>query len=224
MYGFSITQNKYSITVYHLKMTTKEVHEAVKVLFGNYDHPILNSFIFAWESDFFAISKSGYSVEVEVKVSRQDFKKDFTHKPDKHTLFTRHKEYAFCSKIYDENHYHIKIDGEWFTPKSSMLRWTKPCESLPNKFYYACPEGLIKPTEVPAYSGLIYTGPNQYDARIVKPAPFLHKNKKNFDGILVGKYYHRSIEVTQLLSYYVRRNDLTDQQSKDLCAIIDRLR
>ncbi len=40
-------------------MTTREVHEAVKVLFGIYDYPLFNSFIFAWESDFLILVKVG---------------------------------------------------------------------------------------------------------------------------------------------------------------------
>ncbi|TDQ12199.1 hypothetical protein [Pedobacter metabolipauper] len=205
-------------------MTTREVHEAVKVLFGNYDYPLFNSFVFEWESDFFAISKSGYSVEVEVKVSRSDFKRDFSHKPAKHTVFTRHKELAYCKKVYDESHYPLKIEGIWHTPKSSMLHWIKPCEVLPNKFYYACPEGLIKLEEVPAYAGLIYTGPIQYQAKIVKPAPFLHKNKKCFDKILLGKYYHRNNELYNMLHYFQINADLTDEQNRQLKTIFDRIR
>jgi len=207
-------------------MTTREVHEAVKAFFGNYEYPLLNTFVFTWESDFFAISKSGYSVEVEVKVSRADFKKDFTHKTDKHILFTRHKEFAFCKKIYDANEHSFVHDGEWIHPKSSMIRWTKPCESLPNKFFYACPEGLIAPGEVPAYAGLIYVQKEDIMkpyCRIVKQAPFLHKNKKCFDNILLGKYYHRSNEVSQLLQSFRRYQNLTDHQDQELKRIIERL-
>jgi len=203
-------------------MTTREVHETVKALFGNYDYPLFNTFIFDWESDFFAISKSGYSVEVEVKVSKQDFKKDFTHKPKKHELFTRHKEYAYCSKIYDADERPFAFDGEWIHAKSSAIGWTKPCESLPNKFFYACPEGLIKPEEVPAYAGLIYTR-SMYDSCIVKPAPFLHKNKRNFDNILLGKYYHRNSELAHLLYLFKRHNKLTPDQEKNLNAVISRM-
>lgn len=202
-------------------MTTREVHEAVRAFFGNYEYPLLNTFVFAWESDFFAISKSGYSVEVEVKISKADFKKDFTHKTQKHDLFKRHKDYAFCMKIYDANEHAFVHDGEWIHPKSSMIRWIKPCESLPNKFFYACPGELISPEEVPAYAGLIYT--TKFGSRIVKQAPFLHKNKKCFDAILLGKYYHRSNEVSQLLWSFRRRSNLTDQQDQELKTIMDRL-
>lgn len=53
--------------------------------FVNYDYRLHNSFVYNWESDFFAMSSSGYFVEVEVKVSRGDYFRDFGK--DKHDLF-----------------------------------------------------------------------------------------------------------------------------------------
>lgn len=54
--------------------------------FQNYKYRLSNQYVFpGWESDFFAMSKSGYYVEVETKISRADFFKDF-EKP-KHRLF-----------------------------------------------------------------------------------------------------------------------------------------
>lgn len=213
-------------------MTTREVHKAVRNLFGNYEYPLFNSFIFAWESDFFAISKSGYSVEVEVKVSRADFKKDFTHKTDKHKIFSRHKELAVCLASQKSGtsyktvwNRELKIWEK--TDEATYVQFVKPCEQLPNKFYYASPEGLINPEEVPAYAGLIYTQKEDIMKPtywIEKPAPFLHKHKKCFDKVLLGKYYHRNNELASLLSYYLRRNDLTDQQEKDLMEIYNRFR
>jgi hypothetical protein len=102
-------------------------------------------------------------------------KKDFAHKTEKHTFFNRHKKFAICKKIYDASAHAFVHDGEWIHPKSSMIKSTRPCESLPNKFIYACPEGLIKSEEVPAYAGLIYT--TLFGSMIVKQAPFLTKIK-----------------------------------------------
>jgi len=56
--------------------------------FVNYEYRLNNAFVYLWESDFFAMSKSGYFVEVEVKVSRSDFFRDF--EKDKHRLFKAH--------------------------------------------------------------------------------------------------------------------------------------
>lgn len=53
--------------------------------FVHYEYRLHNSFVYAWESDFFAISGSSYCVEVEVKISRGDYFRDF--QKDKHLLF-----------------------------------------------------------------------------------------------------------------------------------------
>ncbi|MEG1545399.1 MAG: hypothetical protein RR382_12915 [Tannerellaceae bacterium] len=45
---------------------------------------INNLYVFGWESDYLALTRSGYWHEVEVKISKADFKKDF-EKKDKHT-------------------------------------------------------------------------------------------------------------------------------------------
>lgn len=58
---------------------------ALHKYFENYHFLISNSFVFSWESDFLARSKSAYFVEVEVKISRSDFLRDFD-KP-KHEIF-----------------------------------------------------------------------------------------------------------------------------------------
>ena len=56
-------------------------------------------------------------------------------------------------------------------------------ECIPNKFYYVCPEGLIKPEEVPEYAGLIYVVPTKYLGRddftitYAKQAKYIHKEK-----------------------------------------------
>ena len=58
--------------------------------FFNYEYRLSNSFVYSWESDFFAMSKSGYFVEVEIKISRGDFFRDFDK--GKHKLFNAHHE------------------------------------------------------------------------------------------------------------------------------------
>ena len=46
-------------------------------------YAIANLFVFSWESDFLLKTKSGYWYEVEVKISRSDFKNDRKNKPEK---------------------------------------------------------------------------------------------------------------------------------------------
>lgn len=66
-------------------MNASNVAERIYKHFWNYEYKLFNTYVFDWESDFFAISKSSYVVEVEIKVSRSDFKADF--KKEKHHLF-----------------------------------------------------------------------------------------------------------------------------------------
>lgn len=58
-------------------MTSYRISKALHSLFINYNYILSNTFVFGWESDFFAISNSNYVVEVEIKISRADFKNDF---------------------------------------------------------------------------------------------------------------------------------------------------
>lgn len=66
-------------------MSVNKIQESVSTLFCNHKYRLLNSYVFAWECDFYSMTKSGYSYEVEVKISRGDFFADF--KKDKHVLF-----------------------------------------------------------------------------------------------------------------------------------------
>lgn len=66
-------------------MDSSVIYEGIYRHFMNYEYKLFNSFVYNWECDFFAMSKSGYFMEVEVKVSRGDYFNDF--KKEKHELF-----------------------------------------------------------------------------------------------------------------------------------------
>ena len=206
-------------------MNERTMQDQLKYLFSTHDYKLCNTFIFPWESDFFAISNSGYSVEVEVKVSKADFRRDFTHKEGKHDLFCKRKSLAFISNKYETFGYGMKdCDGKWFQPKYTRITWSIPADNLPNKFFYACPQDLIKADEVPDYAGLIYSN-NDY-CTIVKKAPFVHKVKRKFTETLLSKYYHRSNELFFKLRdfKYTHQQELTADQLHDLDQIINRFR
>ena len=83
--------------------------------------------------------------------------------------------------------------------KHNILSGNTEALYLPNKFYYAVPDGLIKPDEVPAYAGLIYIkGAHATEA---KPALMLHKEKLEFRKRLSDKFYYCYRE---LISYKER--------------------
>lgn len=66
-------------------MDCSEIYKALYQYYTNYWYKLSNSYVYNWESDFFGMSKAGYFLEVEVKVSRNDYFRDFIK--DKHTLF-----------------------------------------------------------------------------------------------------------------------------------------
>lgn len=156
-------------------ISASDIDRALWAAFGNYDYRLSNVYMFGSECDFFAISKSGYVVEVEIKISRADFKNDFKKKTsngkDKH---------------------------EYLSSESTFK---------PNQFYFAVPEGLIKPDEIPKEYGLIYYHYGTY-AQIKKRAKYLHKEKlldnKVFITRLLSKFYHRYMDLRrgQIISKY----------------------
>lgn len=165
-------------------MTSDKVYRGVRSMFHNHDHKFENVYIYDWECDHFSVTGSGYAYEIEIKVSKSDFKADF-QKP-KHHFFK-------CIK----NGFSIINQGRGYTwiEKDQKVEYTNinPVEisfkNCPNIFYFACPVGLIEAHEVPKYSGLIYIMDNG-DARIIKKAPYIHKVKVEPSKILFKKYMY----------------------------------
>lgn len=122
-------------------------------------------FSHTWESDFLALTKSGYLYEGEVKISKSDFKADFKKK-DKHTLLRESYE---------------KIEGV-----EGKLR--------PHYFFYVVPENLITEDEVPEYAGLVYMTEHFPYWKWVKQAPLLHKEKFTDEELnLQEKFYYNMV-------------------------------
>lgn len=219
-------------------MESKEVYKALSKKYESDNKYYLeNTYIYDWESDVFFRTSSHLHVEIEVKISKADFKKDFT-KVKKHDILKKRfngetwlverrggqyvVEYdELVSKVgedgrrvLDENYKVVQvpsgrrlqtkinttnIDGfikgkfnAVVTQISSEIN-IKTLPNTPNKFYYACPEGLIEKTEVPEYAGLIYIKEGQ--CKIVKKAPQIHKDKLNLDRILLDKFYWKSVNL-----------------------------
>lgn len=106
------------------------------------------------ECDVLSISKSDFIYEYEIKISRADYKKDFTKR--KH------------SDIINENFTKTGSKGTWYL--------------LPNYFNYIVPKDLIKIEEIPEYAGLIYFNEDM-TFEIIKKPRLLHKTKANNEFI-----------------------------------------
>lgn len=147
--------------------TEKKIQDKLKLHFlsqATKKYEITNLYVFNWESDYIAITRSGIFHEIEIKISRADFKNDFKNKENKHMILE--------------------------SPKLFMTA-PKPA-SLPNYFYYAVPEGLIKEEEIPDYAGLIYVQP--WGIHIVKDAKKLHDEKLDLNKLnLCDKFYYNML-------------------------------
>lgn len=174
-------------------MKTNEIARRVRRLF-NHEYQLENIFMYFWESDYFGLTKAGYAVEVEIKVSRSDFLADARNKKKKFkTIDLGHKDLVvhrgFTHRAW------MKEPDEKNPPYSTV---TISAVNCPNRFYYACPEGLIKKEEIPDYAGLIYiyADTNGYmHAREVKKSKVIHKRKFDKWQYLLTKYYFLSIKL-----------------------------
>jgi hypothetical protein len=140
-----------------------------------------------WETDFFMMLRSGYTTEIEIKISKADFKND-GNKKIKHQILKEGK--------FERPSYKGMINGT-----TEPVPWNRP-----NRFYYAVPENMITVDDVPDYAGLIYIVKREryskdpydlsrslneyYDVRVIKEAPLLHKNKPDYSRILIEKFYY----------------------------------
>jgi hypothetical protein len=164
------------------------------------------------------MSTSDYCVEVEVKVSVADFKKDFL-KPKHKFLLAAIAGKSHYIEDLGLNHWsgdiickyktgNIRVDkpnyrkavkhwfyNTWMDHQIVVLRG--PCHeihihdltkiALPNKFYFAIPEGMQ--IKVPDYAGVIRV--SEKNCFIEKPAPFIHKRKLEIWKVLLDKFYYK---------------------------------
>ncbi|MXV16844.1 hypothetical protein [Hufsiella ginkgonis] len=203
-------------------MTEQSIQRLLNSHFGDYNYRLFNSFVYGWESDFFCVSKSGYAIEVEIKVSRGDFRNDFKCKTGKHNLFCNHLKPAIVERTHPWKGY-----PEGRSPRngeSSVVWFCTPADKLPNKFYYAVPEGMISKDECPPYAGLLYV--RGYDLVMIKQAPFLHKQKNDLTKVLLDKFYWKStnlkINISDFL-FSIGRN-LNDEELARLDQYLTKLK
>lgn len=195
-------------------MNSVHIQNKLKSLFSNHDHIFLNRYIFGddWESDFFSVTNSDYCYEVEIKISKSDFKADF--EKFKHKIFENHK-----------NGYMVKPGTKW-RPGNYGEKWERGEHSsvafielekatIPNKFFFACPEGLLTPEEIPKYAGLIYV--SQFEAKVVKQAPFLHKRNLDIKGLLFSKYQYGYINAMAEVYGLKQKYDSLSSKFNNLC-------
>lgn len=149
-------------------MNAKLIQKSVNSLFWGHDHKFTNVFIHAWEADFFSVTSHGYSYEVEIKVSRSDFLADF--KKPKHQIFT----------------------GAYKKDYPGVVTYT----NCPNRFFFACPEGMITTSDIPGYAGLIFIS-GSGSAKVIRKAPLLHDKGFLVKEMLFHKYMYENIRLRE---------------------------
>lgn len=183
-------------------MTAKEITKALYDFYlssSKYCAQNIYAFKDMGEEDFLMVKNNGYLIACEVKISRSDFKADF--KKDIRHQILKDGFFVTDKKIFKERLDPNKFNYSYWYPGDKVPR------QRPNKFFYCCPENLIKLEEIPKYAGLIYI--TEYGTlKKIKEAPFLHKEKIDITEVLCQKFYYAYLE----LKKYKDDNGINDLQ------------
>ncbi len=196
-------------------LTERDIQKALFRKFkpGPYLFHLCNCYVFRhdWESDFYFQTKNGVHVEVEIKISRSDFKKDL-QKIHKHEILNRvlnkgAQLIPFPTSRHTTRQPMNSDPGYWdqveLAGQTNPLSWfVLGKHPVPNKFYYAAPVGLLRPSEIPDYAGFVEVHKETYIDRndgnkakthiyslIVKSAPVIHRKKHDLNRKLMVKFY-----------------------------------
>lgn len=110
------------------------------------------------EADMFCIRKSGLCDEIEIKVSRADFRID-------------EKKIVQIAES-------VSLSGrtKWSRiPKREALQ----AGNMSNYFWYCMPEGIVDPSEVPEWAGLLHIVNGR--VKTIRSAKRLHGDKMSFE-------------------------------------------
>lgn len=114
------------------------------------DVVLTNHFHSDWEADILVIGEDGCSHEIEIKLSRADFKNDFKKKYEHHQT------------------------GQKFLKHDKIACGDYPC----NSFSFLIPQGMVESDEIPPYCGIIefYHNPDAWETtfHVVRPAKTVH--------------------------------------------------
>jgi len=208
-------------------LTEKLIQKALWELWQSHPYKIVNSFYFNSEQDWLSFLTSLYCYEAEIKISRSDFRADFKKK--KHKEFEaclkskkiavqkegewkvdRRRDSVINMELTEIRSYErfnrqtgAIIANETFTETiGTRIRYIDTTgKRLPNRFWFATPEAMVKKEEVPKHAGLIYVT-EEGEAYIAKRAPLLHNYihdpKKSFK-----KFYraYESAVISNLFNY-----------------------
>ena len=201
-------------------MTTKEVYNHLR---NHYQDRVYyyveNTYCFHSyykETDLLLVQNNRYCIDIEVKTSRSDFladkKKIHKHSILKNGYFT--VDYRYGGKY--------EVNEPIYT------------NNRPNKFFYCCPENLIKISEIPNYAGLIYVLESGERTKSLQLIHYQYKKDKttfstiglnsitqhlngnHYDMVTLGanaKHYWEHFGVFGSVYYQVGKNSLAQSKS-----------
>ena len=147
-----------------------------------------------WECDMLQVTKSGYGIEHEIKLTRSDFMADAKKSKDDPAGW-----WKFCAerKKWSEENKGIAMKDRPPVPEQKQLNkhqlMAQGSPLGPKQFYYVTPEGLIDEGELPDFAGLKTFKDGRHKIKTVVKAPVLHKNKVS-EKVLEharGVFYYR---------------------------------
>lgn len=193
------------------QLTEKKIQRRLDGFFASWKYNVDGMYVFEWESDKLIWTKAGYIYEFEVKISRADYRNDFKHKARKHAVLSG-------EKYTPQFHEYFKSNKE-IGNVSTVEEWEAYCRKYhkqyfcdyykrPNYFYYAVPEEMLEPDEVPPYAGLIYITTDKrgfedepdkwtYGIKTVRKAPRLHDTKYGDDELNLGEKFYYNMKTWQ---------------------------
>ena len=113
-----------------------------------------------WECDLMHITKAGYMVEHEIKLSKSDFMAD-----------AKKEKFGMA----------VGRSGNQSDFKHDLLR--QGDSRGPRQFWFVVSQSIVDSIEIPEFAGLkvvsetVYGTQTYLDINVVKKAPFLHKEK-----------------------------------------------
>lgn len=179
-----------------LPLTERRIQRALWAsMHGSYSILMPNFTPAGWfECDVWGLTKAGYAVEFEIKLSLTDFRAD--------------------QRKRDNNHYmRDGQDGWTYVPGRHKHELLAEASLLgPSRFWYVVPAGLLGADAVPEWAGIIEATATGRRARItrVRPAPRLHRVKAG-DAIMrkaLSACYFRYWTERDRLDYLIAQNEM----------------
>ena len=167
-------------------MNEADIQDRLHRYFSGRLYQIPNIYLYDWESDFLSVTRSGYIYEYEIKVSKEDFKRDTKVKTGKHEVM-KHG----CRSLNKHEQFWIdsaRNGGYQTNLLKNLNEDNKVVGKRPNYFWYVCPPDVIN--DVPEYAGIIHCCPY---LEIIKKAPLLHKEKitPHMEKKILASFYFR---------------------------------